>query len=304
MANIGVRSPYFITDTEAGAVSSKVEISINSVLRYTIIKNTGDTVTLDISELVRDYVEPTYTGSLNTGNVGAASVDVTISFWDAVNATGTQVGLDNNLPTMTAYDGYSYYSEGNNFTIPNGALLSGDTIYAPVNTAGEFYIMSSGTLSVQPYGVAVTSAAGITIKRQPCDKYDPVKVAFINKFGVHQDFYFFAKKVDSFSSSGDKYGSNVVDNNGTYSTSAHQVVDFNKNGKVRYNLSTGYIGQEANSYIQELMLSEKVWLVLNGNVVPVNVNTSSVDYKTSLNDKLVAYSVEFEQANDVISTVR
>lgn len=303
MANIGVRSPYFITDTEAGAVSSKVEITIDSVLRYTITKNTGDTVTLDISELVRDYIESTYAGSLNVNNVGAVSVDVSISFYDDVNATGTQLST-NNLPTDTAYDAYNYYSEGNNCTISDGALLSGDTIYAPANTAGEFYVMSSGLLTIQSYGVAATEAVGITIKRQPCDKYTPIKCVFINKFGVHQDFYFFAKKTDSLNTSGDKYGSNVVANNGTYSTAAHQVVDFNKNGKVSYNLSTGYIGQEANPYIQELLLSEKVWLVINSSVVPVNVNTSSVQYKTSLNDKLVSYTMDFEQSNDVISSVR
>lgn len=127
---------------------------------------------------------------------------------------------------------------------------------------------------------------------------------FINKFGVHQDFYFFAKKTDSLSTSGEKYNSNVVSNNGTYSTSAHQVVDFNKNGKVSYNLSTGYLDQDVNAYVQELLLSEKVWLVINSSVVPVSINTSSIQYKTSLNDKLVSYTMDFEQANDVISTVR
>lgn len=304
MANIGVRSPYFITDTEAGAVSSKVEITIDSVLRYTITKNTGDTVTLDISELVRDYIDSIYTGSLNVNNVGAVSVDISISFYDDVNATGTQVGTTNNLPTYTAYDAYNYYSEGNNTTISNGALLSSTTIYAPVNTAGEFYVMSAGLLTIQPYGSSATEAAGITIKRQPCDKHTPIKCVFINKFGVHQDFYFFAKKIDSLGTSGEKYNSNVVSNNGTYSTSAHQVVDFNKNGKVSYNLSTGYLDQDVNAYVQELLLSEKVWLVINSNVVPVTINTSSVEYKTSLNDKLVSYTMDFEQANDVISTVR
>lgn len=305
MANIGVRSPYFITDTEAGAVSSKVEISIDSVLRYTIIKNTGENLRLDISELVRDYVQPRYTGSIDITKLGRVSVDIAISFWDAVNATGTQVGTTNNLPTHTAYDGYNYFSEGNNSEIPAGALLSGTTIYAPENTTGAFYVMGAGgTLSIQTYGATSLSAAGITIKRQPCGKYDPVKCVFINKYGVHQEFYFFAKKVDSFSATGEKYSSNIVQNDGTYATTSHQFVDFNKNGKISYSLSTGYISETDNNYVQELMLSEQVWLNIDGSVIPVNITSKSVQYKTSLNDKLVAYTMEFEQSNDVISTIK
>lgn len=305
MANIAVRSPYFITDSETGAVSSKVEVTIDSTLRYTIIKNTGENLRLDISELVRDYVQPTYIGLIDVTKLGTVSVDIAISFWDTINATGTQVGTTNNLPTHTAYDGYAYFSDGNTFDIPEGVLLSGTTIYAPENTTGSFYVMGAGgNLGIQVYGATTESAGGITIKRQPCSKYDPVKCVFINRFGVHQELYFFAKKTDSFNTTGQKYSSNIVQNNGTYSTSAHQFVDFNKNGKISYNLSTGYIGQEANPYIQELMLSEQVWLVIDSNVVPVNINTQSVQYKTSLNDKLVAYTMDFEQSNDVISTIK
>lgn len=311
MANIGVRSPYFVNYTNATgtALSSKIEISIKVteaegfVLRYTIIKNTGQTVRLDISELVRDYIVTTYEGSLDTTKVGKAAVTVDVAFYDALNATGT--GLDTDQDTFTAYDGYRYFSEGNNFPIPSGNLLSSTTIYAPVNTSGSFYVMTAGgTLDVITYSTGATSANGITIKRQPCDKYDPVKVVFINKFGVHQDFYFFAKKTDSFNTNGEKYSSNIVGSNGTFSSSAHQMVDFNKNGKISYNLSTGYISETDNAYIQELMLSEQVWLNLDGTVIPVNVNTSSVQYKTSLNDKLVAYTMDFEQSNDIISTIK
>jgi hypothetical protein len=307
MANIGVRSPYFVnfTDPVGTAVSSKVEVTINSTLRYTIIKNTGTTVRIDISELARDYVTPSYTGSFNTGTVGTATVSLSVSFWDTVNATGTQVGNTQTPDPDTAYDGYSYFSEGNNFEIPTGPLLSGTSIYAPENTTGSFYVMGAGgSLAIETYSAGATSAAGITIKRQQCDKYTPIKCAFINKFGVHQEFYFFTKKTDSFSMTGDKYISNIVGSDGTYDEKKHQIVDFNKNGKVNYALNTGFISEADNAYIQELMLSEQVWLVLSGSVVPVRPLTTSVQYKTSLNDKQVNYTVQFEQSNNVISTVR
>ena len=305
MANIGVRSPYFVnyTDSTSTAESSKILVTIGGTLRYTVIKNTGTSVRLDISELVRDYINPTFSGSLNTGTVGAVAVSLAISFYDDINATGTQVDTDSD--TFTAYDGYRYFSEGNNFDIPTGNLLSGTTIYAPENTTGAFYVMGAGgSLAIESYGLSATSAAGVTIKRQPCDRYTPIKCVFINKFGVHQEFYFFAKKVDSFSTTGEKYSSNIVAGDGTFDSKKHQFVDFNKNGSIKYNLSTGYVGQEVNPYIQQLMLSEQVWLVISGSVVPVRITSSNVQYKTSLNDKLVSYTMDFEQSNDIISTIK
>lgn len=307
MANIGVRSPYFVnfTDPTGTAVSSKVEVTINSVLRYTIIKNTGDSVRIDISELARDYVTPSYIGSFSTATVGTATISLSVSFWDAVNATGTQVGTTQNPASDTAYDAYRYFNQGNNFVLPTGPLLSGTSIYAPENTTGSFYVMGAGgTLAIETYGALVTSAAGITIKRQECSKYTPIKCVFINKFGVHQEFYFFTKKTDSFTMTGDSYISNIVAGDGTYDARRHQIVDFNKNGKINYSLNTGFISEADNVYIQELMLSEQVWLVLSGSVVPVRPLTTSVQYRTSLNDKMVSYTVEFEQSNNVISTVR
>jgi hypothetical protein len=303
IGNIGVRSPYFLNYNSAGAESSKVLLTINSTLRYTIIKNTGTSVRVDVSELVRDYVSPSFTGTFNTGSLGTASCSIEVLFYDSINGTGTQVASTSD--TFVAYDGYRYFSQGNNFILPSGPLLSGTTIYAPENTTGSFYVMAGdGTLAVETYGTSATSAAGITIKRQHCNKYTPIKCVFINKFGVHQEFYFFAKKTDSFSSTGDQYKANIVSNDGTYDVRRHQFVDFNKNGSVRYALNTDYVGEEVNPYIQELMLSEQAWLVISGSVVPVRVTTSDVQYKTSLNDKLVNYTVEFEQSNDIISSVR
>lgn len=310
LGNIGVRSPYFVnysdSNSPATAESSKILVTISGTLRYTIIKNTGTNVRLDISELIRDYINPTFSGSLNTATVGATAVSLAVSFWDAVNATGTQV--DSYSDTLTAYEGYRYFSEGNNFPIPTGNLLSGTSIYAPENTAGSFYVMGAGgTLGIQVYDANVTGAVGstgITIKRQPCNKYTPIKCVFINKFGVHQEFYFFTKKTDSLTVSGEQYKANIIAGDGTFDSKKHQVKDFKKNGNIKYTLNTGYVGEDVNSYMQELALSEYVWLVISGSVVPVRVVSSEIQYKTALNDKLVNYTVDFEQSNDIISSVR
>jgi hypothetical protein len=122
--------------------------------------------------------------------------------------------------------------------------------------------------------------------------------------------FFTAKTVESITTNGSKYKSKFNLNDGSINTNKHQVVDFNKTTKRQYTLNTDYISvnEEAfNAHIQELLLSEHVWIdddELNIISVPVNVVTSSVQYKTGLNDRLVSYTIVFEQAFDLISTGR
>lgn len=303
MANIGIRSPYFFYKEQAGGVSAKIEITIAGTLEYTVIKNTGTFVRLDVSELIRDFVNPTYDGTLSTDQPNQKSISIAVQFYNGANATGTPVGSiapENHV----AYDGYRYFSEGNNFSFDDKVLLSGDTIWAPENTAGSFYRIDAGVLSVVNFSTSDSESNGITIKRQFCNKYTPIKAAFINKFGVPQELYFFSKRTDIINGTGEKYMSNNINMNGTYSTDSHQYVDFHKNAKKSYSLNTDFVSEDYNDYIQEMILSEQVWLTIDGVVKPVMVMSSSVQYKTSLNDKLINYTIEFEEANDLISTIR
>lgn len=315
MANIGVRSPYFVNyeDATATALSSKILVyqmvgdPAAEVLKYTIIKNTGADVRLDLSEISRDFVDPTYSGTLTTSSPGAATMRIKIQFYDALNATGTEVGSLIVPDDFVCYDAYNYFHEGNNFNITSQNLISGDTIWAPIGASGSFYTMTAGGLVIATYGSETASVSSVTIKRQHCSKYIPVKVVFINKFGVPQELYFFAKKVESVRSAAEGYKSSRINADGSYSVYRHQKVTFDKNASKSYVLNTDYVDESYNNYIQELMLSEQVWLNIPDNtpqVIPVRVASSEVSYKTSLNDRLVNYTVEFEEANDLISSIR
>lgn len=68
--------------------------------------------------------------------------------------------------------------------------------------------------------------------------------------------------------------------------------------------NTGFVNELMNESFKELMLSEKVWATINGIVNPVVINSSQLQYKTSLNDKLINYTIEFEYAFDLINSIR
>lgn len=310
MAYIGVRSPFNIYYTETGALSSKLELSIDSVLQYTIIKNDGDTFLMDISNLVRDFIQPNMDlGVVSGGNSDRKTVDVSVKFYDGLNATGIQVGLTNSVQ-HTALDAYSYFSEGNNFTMSNDTILiSGTSIWAPEDTGGRLIaISSSALLYFSEYTGSDTSKTmgsnTIEIKRYPCSRYDASKVVFLNKFGVTQELYFFGKKIDSTSFDRETYKSGTLTATGGIKTNAHQIVSYDSQGVSKFVLNTGFVDDVYNEYIKQLMLSEYVWLVDGSTFKPIRPTGSNVTYRTSLNDKLVEYSVEFEEANDLIANVR
>lgn len=155
----------------------------------------------------------------------------------------------------------------------------------------------------------------IKIITEPCSKFEPYKVTFVNKFGVLQDIWFNLKSVESLNTSGETYKANVVDfSTLTYASYKPQVAQYNKLGKESITLNTNYLSEEYNEVIKQLMMSEQVWLTKLYNPAPDSNNpetvlavipkTQSVTYKTSLNDRLVQYTINFDYASDKINTVR
>ena len=59
-----------------------------------------------------------------------------------------------------------------------------------------------------------------------------------------------------------------------------------------------------NQTIEELFFTENVWIRYEGKTLPIIPKTKSLQYKTSLNDKLINYTVDFDFAFDKINNVR
>tara|TARA_R110000822_G_scaffold86292_1_gene201263 strand:- start:1613 stop:2761 length:1149 start_codon:yes stop_codon:yes gene_type:complete len=159
--------------------------------------------------------------------------------------------------------------------------------------------------------ITVSDGNGIeTIKVNVIEecKYEPKKVTFINKFGALQDMYFFKKSKENLTIKKESYKSNIVTTYGTYQRNNHVNRDFNVIGNESISLSSGYLSEEYNEVFKQLLLSEKVWvtniLETGEQVVPINVKTSSIAYKTSVNDKLVDYTIEFNKSFDTINNIR
>ena len=337
MAIIPLRSPrYEILTTPSGAVSAKLELTIDSTLRYTITKSctAGETVTFEISELCRDYITPAmYTsGNFALSNLSKIDISRAITFYDGANATGSVVSGGNTV-AYDGFDGYGAYMEGANWEIPEGAtnayLLSknpSDTyqIFLPANTSTQIIGLDSSeektSISVGATDTSeINRSSTCTITRVDCSKYTPTRIWFVNKFGAIQSLYFFTKEVEVLNTNQETYQRNTIDTSTTTAsyfrpadsgnpTYPHPISTFTKNGKKSYSLSSGYYPEWANVYFEQLLLSEYVWIgeMVGSAIKPlaVQVKTSSMTYKTSLNDRLIEYTIEFEESFDHINNVR
>lgn len=315
--NIGVRSPRFVTVGSLGEVRFDLRVTINGTLRYDLVKIVDDSATFEIAELIRDYINISYNGTMPTAseyttNSNGYVADVALGWeaWDNVDATGSPQYTGG--VSLVAYDAYKFFDEtGYNYSLPsNDVLVTTDTVWLPEGEQMTIYYTNSTVLT--RYGIGATHPEGnilqegytLNIKRYPCTKYDPTKLVFVNRFGILQELWFFGRTTESVSSNSEQYKSANIAANGSYNRYEHQFKRFNSNGKKKYIVNSGFVDEGYNDSINELMLSEQVWMHIDNNVIPVNVLTSDVTYKTSLNDRLVQHTLEVEQAFDLISTMR
>jgi hypothetical protein len=333
MADIALRSPQFKHKEipSSGVLSSVCTVTVDGTLRYTLTKNVeaSTSVNFDISELARDYLEIEY-----KGNFWAQYVDIvtTITNYAGLNGQGAAVGTATTY-TDRGFESYGTFTENSNpevyptrprFLIAdetNSTDSTNITVLAPTGKAAILPNVSiGGTLSALIVSGSPTSVVWngitVTIKRIDCTKYgDGKKVIFINKYGAQQELWFFLKNTTAIGRTNEGFKSNTItyptDDHATYSNRNAPNKVFNTQAKRTHNLSSGYYPEFANEYFEQLLLSEYVWMEIPSRgdsrvniVTPVKVKTSSVNFKTSVNDRLIEYTMEFEEAYDYINNIR
>jgi len=134
-------------------------------------------------------------------------------------------------------------------------------------------------------------------------KYTPVLITFINRYGVSDALTFF--KVSS--RAGVFSRSNYMPQlNGTsYNTSQQvQVQNFDINSKEVITLNSGWVDENYDDVIRELLMSEKVSINYEGSIFTVNPSDTAMQYQKHINDKNINYTLSFEIAWDIRNNVR
>ena len=145
----------------------------------------------------------------------------------------------------------------------------------------------------------------VTFKLLCPGKYPDVKIVFYNRYGAIQELWAHKKSTKSLNTKDETYNRNIMDYGALdYSTYKHATSRFDVNGRESIVVNTDFMDESINDPVKQLLLSEQVWLEIGSETYPVVVKTSSLTEKTSVNDKMVQYTFEFEYAYDKVQNIR
>ena len=226
-----------------------------------------------------------------------------VEFLDGATITKTEV-VGGNVSNITADKDTI---KADNFTGASQPFTADMTLVRTEDASGANKIKSTRTTATSvKYFNRLGASRLIPVELIEECKHTPFKITFLNRYGALQDLWFFKKRTDDFSVQREQYNKTILttDSTGvTFSPNKHQsnILDVSTNRAFKMN--TGFISEDHNKVINELMVTEFCWLT-DGEVIPVKPTTSSMSRKTVLNDKLINFEVEFEYANSYIQNVR
>jgi len=335
MAAIRLRSPRYRDSVCTSAhLSVQMTIKINTVLRYTIIKDSvaSQKNLFEYAELCRDYIDITWTGSYSGYSPQTGLVILTdIKYFAGANGTGSEVTSNvtgGGQVTQNGFDSYSNFVEGYNKTIANNETLLSNytqttggvktyTVYAPKSIGGTLpYLNSTGTQIIyQSYSTSGTSVTlgnnqVVNIERYGCNKYDVVYIDFVNKYGAIQREYFTLKSVKKIKAKREDFKSNIISSTGSYSINEHTIQNFNIEGSEEMIVNSDYLPEYYNEVFTELLLSDQVWVYMKSfstnsfTAIPINITSSDLTYKTQVNDRLINFTFSFKMSYDYINNIR
>jgi len=129
-------------------------------------------------------------------------------------------------------------------------------------------------------------------------KYTPVKVDYIDKFGMWNFLWFFKSSNENISTTSKQY--NLKQPGQNYNPIYGISKILNKTGRKTFTLNTGWMEEDNNFQVEELMLSERV--LVDGK--PAILKTDKTELFKHLNNKQFSYQIEFELAYDLINNVK
>lgn len=214
---------------------------------------------------------------------------------------------------FTAY--YEKKENGVNVAIDNFTITAESANHTHSNLGGASPVIDYMQLSTQHNSNAIdrgilrdNSDDSFLLEIRPvdCSMYTPYEILFINKFGAIESIWFFGNHTISDNFKKETYKADI-NNVGSYNVIEHQYKTFRANGQEMISINSGFLPEDNNETIKQLLMSEYVWLnELNSPLnfpLPVMVETSSFTQKTSKADKLINYQIQFKRAYDNANTI-
>jgi len=295
----------------------------------------GQTVaSFDINHIAKEYINNSI-GNYTLDGVQDVLADSNV--WIQYSASCDTTPVYETEGLLLGTYGAGYFQEGYNPLPTTKALITGDKFTIYKDQDYRVYFQTTGLIGIYVNEVLVpydfntdlnyqmiasinlkeyTTEQTITLELQYSDVadetlifnvkeecfYDIVNCVFINKYGYPQTFSLTKVSKPSIDIEGQDYRG-LISNFGVYNTTSHQTVSFNINGTNKVKCNTDYLNEVENNIIQEMLLSESIWLIENGVISPAVLETKSLDYKQTKVERLIQYEFGFKYAFNTLNKV-
>jgi hypothetical protein len=213
------------------------------------------------------------------------------TFYTSVSSTTPPDPTSNNSQDLVIYAGVGPAN------LENNAWL--DSIIKPSNhDIGDYY-----DVILKNTGDEIIASVRYYLVCEP--KYTPYQIAFINRYGVADFITFFKRSDERGTFTQDSYQKSIY-NDGftTPSLEVGKYNSFNVNSRNSLTLNTGFVDQDYDETIKDILMSEYVAVLDGGNWVSVVPDRGSIEYQKHVNQKLINYTLTFTYGFDERSLVR
>ena len=287
---VRARSPYIIFINEVGQTSGKLELRIwkkgetkPTLPTYSFSKSipspTQTLLRFNISPYLKDFI----TNELIYVNTWYCNFECRLY--------SNNVELTEQKIEGIAVNGYNNFLDGQNSSERFANRFT--------NIKRQIKIGSVNKLHSYNRFLNEISEITATNVEETCEPIlEPQLVQFVNRYGGLDFIWFFKMRTDSISTESKDY--KLLQPAMEYDTTIGQNAKYNFNGKQSVKMNTGFVNENYNELIQDLMLSEKVWI----NSIPAIVKSSGTEFKTQIRNKNINYEIEFEYAFDLINNMQ
>ena len=287
-------------------------------LNQRVISTTTPFLIFEIGELIRDFLDVEYNGT----TYSTPPVNVRV----VVNRVFTDESTTSETYNYVALDGYSAFEDGmqiedgTTVTYSEGQYLgSGEVNGTNIHIHGidnevirvPLWDATNNTVVYDTIPAGTDRRATIGTNTYIIDRDDvyekrpPIRITFVNKAGVLDSIWATRKHVDIIKVNNDEYYQNIVNfTDGNYNIHRHSKQKYNVIGYRSITVNTNNISERLNNMIQEMYMSEQVWITEGNVTTPVLLENKSLPYKTHVNDQLVQYEWTFNYSNRIDNTIR
>lgn len=293
---------------------------------------------IDIYQIVSDFIsfQPEVSNTTEVIN-GSNQIWVRVSTYYATTDP-LDLTTETNEVTELATKGYSYGNEGENagfpsskilipiidykvhkkfivpvlidevnispysvISYPNNAINLVGAIPSSVNSNNmikNIFIEVDEAIN-EDYIEVIYNSQTITLLIEKECRYTPIDILFQNKEGVAMVLPFFKKRTESMDITSEEFESD----RGQPKDGFHQYTTYNVQARSKFNVNSGFVDESMNEVFKQLLLSERIWLFENDSIIPINIDSKTLEYKNRVNDRLINYNIAFKYSYNEINNV-